>query len=121
MSSGIVWRAGQSPADLAAKIKAWGERFLAAIHAVGALVAAEALAFAQAHEHWRDRSGDARQMLNAVALDLGATAVAIVLYHGAPEGKWLEIAHQSKYAVIIPTLPYMYSRVAAAIQAAFGG
>lgn len=121
MSSGIVWRAGQSPTDLTIKIKAWGDKFLAAILAVGALVAAEAEAYAKATAPWTDRTSQARQGLTGVALQLGATSVAIVLYHQAAHGKWLEIAHGSKWAAILPTLPFMYSRVVAAIRAAFGG
>jgi len=121
MSSGIVWRAGQSPADLSAKIKAWGEKFLAAIQAVGQLVAAEMEAYLKQTAPWTDRSSAARQGLTGVALQLGATSVAIVLYHQASYGKWLELCNGSRYAVILPALPLLYSKVVAAIAAAFGG
>jgi len=120
-TSGIVWRAGQAPSDLTIRVKAFGDRFLAAVLAVGHLIAAEAEAYAQANAPWIDRTGQARQGLRAVALELGATAVAIVLYHQAAHGKWLELCNQGRYAIILPTLVQMYGRVMAAVQAVFGG
>jgi hypothetical protein len=120
-TSGIVWRSGQAPSDLAAKIRAFGARFLAAVLAVGTLVAAEAEAHARSIAPWRDITGEARARLTGVAVQLGATAVAIVLYHGAAHGKWLEVAHGSRWAAILPTLPWLYARVLQAISAAFAG
>lgn len=119
-TNGIVWLPGQAPSDLRAKIVAFGEKFLRAALAVGQLIAAEAEAYAKAHAPWTDRSSQARQGLTGVALQLGATAVAIVLYHQAAHGKWLEIAMQTRYAIILPTLVQMYPRVMAAVRAAFG-
>jgi len=120
-ASGIVWRGGQAPSDLAKRVEDFGRRFLVAVLAVGQLVAAEAEAHAKAIAPWVDRTGQARQGLTGVAMQLGATAVAIVLYHRAAHGKWLEIAHGSRWAAILPTLPFMYERVMALIKQAFGG
>jgi len=120
-TSGIVWQRGASPADLGTAIIRFGRRFEAAALAVGTIVAAEAEAHARSIAPWRDITGEARAGITGVALQLGQTAVAIVLYHAAPHGKWLEIAKASRYAAILPTLPWMYARVVAAIQAAFAG
>lgn len=120
-TSGIVWRGGQAPSDLSIRIRAFGERFLAAVLAVGHIVAAEAEAHMKAIAPWRDITREARNGLTGVALQLGATAVAIVLYHKAAHGKWLEVAHASKWAAILPTLPWLYGRVMQAISAAFAG
>lgn len=121
MASGIAWRAGHAPSDLTIRVRAFGDRFLAATLAVGHLIAAEAEAYAKANALWQDRTGQARQGLTGVALELGATAVAIVLYHQAAHGKWLELCNQTKYAIILPTLTQMYGRVMALVRAAFGG
>lgn len=120
-TSGIVWRAGQAPSDLAGRIEAFGERFRAATLAVGHLLAAEAEAYAKANAPWTDRTSQARQGLTGIALELGATAVAIVLYHRAAHGKWLELCNQGRYAIILPTLVQMYGRVMQAVRAVFGG
>lgn len=120
-TSGIVWRGGQAPRDLAIRIERFGERFLAAVLAVGHLVAAEAEAYAKQNAIWQDRSGAARQGLTGTALQLGATAVAIVIYHKADHGKWLEIAHSGRWGILPSTLVQMYGRVMALIRQAFGG
>ena len=60
-ASGIVWRGGQAPSDLAASVERFGRRFQAAVLAVAQLVATEAEAYAKANAPWTDRTGQARQ------------------------------------------------------------
>lgn len=118
--SGIVWDAGHAPSDLGTALVRFAGRVEAAILAVAGTIAAEAAAYAQANAPWTDRTGAARAGLTGVALELGATAVAIVLYHQAAHGKWLEICNGGRYQIILPTLVQMYPRVMQAIRAAFG-
>lgn len=52
---------------------------------------------------WTDRSGNARQALNAFAEEL-ADAIIIELGHGVDYGKWLEWKNSGRYAIIAPAL-----------------
>jgi hypothetical protein len=120
-ASGITWRSGQAPSDLARSVARFGERFWRAVVAVAQLFATEAENDAKTHAPWTDRTGNARQGLHGLARELGERSVAIYLYHAMEYGKWLELAHGAKWQIILPTLEQLYSRVMAAIRQAFAG
>jgi hypothetical protein len=120
-TSGIVWRSGQAPSDLAASIRRFGERFWRAVVAVAQLLATEAENDAKLNARWTDRTSQARQGLTGTALEIGQWSVAIYLYHQASYGKWLELAHGAKWQIILPTLGALYGRVMAAIRQAWAG
>ena len=59
--------------------------------------------YARDNAPWTDRTGHARQRLTGTTsrIDKG---YRITLAHGVDYGKWLELAHEKKYAIIQPTI-----------------
>lgn len=83
------------------------DRILRRLEAVLDYAATEIETYAKARAPWTDRTGLARQTLNAKAnkaREGTLTVLGIVLAHGMPYGYWLEVAHNKKYAIILPTL-----------------
>lgn len=92
---------------------------------------------AKANAPWQDRTGEARRLLNYdVELVKGGSASAaslskdgrevtttynpggdstrawsLVLYHGAAHGRWLEIAHQGVWGILLPTMEPAYGPI----------
>ena len=56
--------------------------------------------WAQENRAWTDRTGNARQTLNARAYLEGSHHVVISLAHGVEYGIWLELANNRKYAIL---------------------
>lgn len=59
--------------------------------------------YAQQHARWTDRTGHARQRLNAKAEKI-ANGYKITLAHGVNYGIWLELKYNKKYAIINDTI-----------------
>lgn len=54
---------------------------------------------------WTDRTGAARNGLNA-KVDVKGDTIAIILYHTVPYGIWLEVRWGGRYAIIKPGMAY---------------
>lgn len=65
--------------------------------------ATRAEAYMRANAPWTDRTTNARNGLNAVAVHAPLRHV-IVCHHTMPYGIWLEVANGGKYRIIIPTI-----------------
>lgn len=65
----------------------------------------------RANAVWVDRTGNARQSLWSDAEMVTQTTVELVLSHGVDYGKWLELLHAGKYAIIAPALDYFAPKV----------
>lgn len=59
--------------------------------------------YARDNAPWTDRTGHARQRLTGTASRIN-NGYRITLAHGVDYGKWLELAHEKKYAIIQPTI-----------------
>jgi hypothetical protein len=103
---------------LAVALRGWRERLLAAIEKVCTIVAARMQATAQDTAPWTDRTGNARQGLTARFMRLG-TVFVLVLFHTMDYGKWLELANNGRYAVILKTMQAEYPRLMAMIMRLF--
>lgn len=94
--------------------------YVAAIHrgvlAIANLYAPEIEAYMKANAIWTDRSGNARQTLNADANDVAMDMVQIILAHGMEYGIFLELANAGRYAIIGPTLDVFGPRIWADVQ-----
>lgn len=55
--------------------------------------------YAKTNAKWENRTGDARRRMKGDALPV-STGYKIRLAHGVSYGKWLELAHERKYAII---------------------
>lgn len=62
------------------------------------------LGSAKTNAPWTDRTGNARNGLNAAVVVEGPNSYALVLFHQVSYGIWLEVANGGKYAIILPTI-----------------
>jgi hypothetical protein len=53
---------------------------------------------------WTDQTGNARNGLAAEAFHKPMKEHVIVLAHQVPYGIWLEVRHEGRFAIVIPTL-----------------
>lgn len=58
---------------------------------------------ARHHAKWTDRTGHARQRLTGDVL-IVSNGYKLRLAHGVDYGKWLELAHEKRFAIIFPTI-----------------
>lgn len=65
--------------------------------------ASDVKSYGQSNAPWQDRTGNARQGLNAKAVHETGNH-QIVFYHQVPYGPWLEIRRGGAYAIILPTI-----------------
>jgi len=80
---------------------------------------------AKADAPWEDRTGAAREGLNASVNEVGDEEVALILAHTVEYGYWLEVIQNGAFAIIMPTLereaPKIYADVAKAVANARHG
>lgn len=89
--------------DMAEKLESLGARADAAVRVFAEQGATKLRAGAQRGARWTDRSGSARQRLNAYVSAM-SNGYRITLAHGVEYGIWLELAHEKKYAIIPETI-----------------
>lgn len=93
----------QKTSDLASRLRE-------ALLELGQRMAARIESAAKKNAKWIDRTSHARQGLVSRAVMEGSKLV-IHLYHSEAYGKWLEIAMQERYAIIMATLRSHYPQV----------
>lgn len=59
--------------------------------------------YAKEKARWTDRTGHARQRLKGEALTV-TNGYKLRLAHGVDYGKWLELAHEKRFAIIMETI-----------------
>ena len=92
--------------DMAGKLESMGARADAAVRVFAEQGAAKMRSSAQSNAKWTDRSGAARQRLNAYVSAM-ADGYRITLAHGVEYGIWLELAHEKRFAIIPQTIEYV--------------
>jgi hypothetical protein len=105
------------PSKMGEALDQYGVKVFDAILAVADFIATKMQDYARKNAIWEDRTGNARSGLFAVALkkERGARGqflktaertVEIYLSHGSAVfyGKFLELAHGGKYAIIVPAI-----------------
>jgi hypothetical protein len=90
-------------AELAAKVNA-------ALYATFAYWEPRVQSSARSNARWTDRTGNARQGLFAKHTS-GRARQRITVYHTMPYGVWLEVSHDGRYQIIIPTVRTMGPQV----------
>lgn len=60
-------------------------------------------AYMKKNAKWRDRTGNARNSLQTMAVNEG-NRHGIIIAHGMSYGIWLEVRFAGRYAIILPTL-----------------
>lgn len=101
----LRWDAGSSPTDLAHRVEEWGVRLAAALVRAANAMAGRIERWMKANAPWTNRTGDARARLSAWVVRFAA-GVTIVLAHGVDYGKWLEIAHAGRFAIVAPAVRF---------------
>ena len=66
--------------------------------------AVETEAYMKKNRPWTDRTGMAKATLHTVVTQPSENVIRLTLAHGMWYGKYLELAHGKKYAIIKPTL-----------------
>lgn len=89
--------------DMAGKLESMSTRADAAIRVFAEQGATQLRSEAQKNARWTDRTGSARQRLNAYVSATG-NGYRITLAHGVEYGIWLELAHEKRFAIIPETI-----------------
>ena len=92
--------------DMEAKLEMMGTRVDAAVKVFAEQGATKMRSHAQSHAIWVDRTGSARQRLNAYVSAINQ-GYRITLAHGVEYGIWLELAHEKHYSIIPQTIDYV--------------
>ena len=96
--------------EMVQKCASIADRLRDALLELGQIMAAKIETAARENAIWIDRTSNAREGLIARAVMEGSKMM-IYLYHTMAYGKWLEIAMEEKYAIIMATLNEFYPRV----------
>lgn len=89
---------------------------LASVHVLEATqdamedLSSEIVSYAQENAPWADRTGEAREGLEA-EVEIEGTEVVLSLYHTVDYGLWLETIQNGRFAIIMPTLEHFSSKV----------
>lgn len=94
--------------DMAGKMVAMGTRADAAVRVFAEQGAQKLQSYAKDNAKWTDRTGAARQRLNAYVSATG-NGYRITLAHGVEYGIWLELAHGKRYSIIPQSINYVGS------------
>lgn len=68
---------------------------------------------------WTDRTGNARQTLHTEVEEVVNEMISLVLSHGVEYGKYLELSHGGRFAIIGPALDYFAPKMWADVQGLF--
>jgi hypothetical protein len=113
--AGVIWV--KPPDGLARAVEEYGRKALDAVYAVAQFIAQKMQDESRQNAPWQDRTGNARTGLFGTVdkgdrnsagqfISLSEQIVTIYLSHGHTVfyGKFLELAHGGKYAIIMPTI-----------------
>lgn len=118
--TGVRWV--RPPDHLARAVALYGERVLQAVGMVAERIATVMQNDARQSAPWTDRTGNARSgLFGAAERDVAQKMVVIYLSHG-PDidyGKWLELAHGGRYAILLKTLEKHLPQIKAELDAIF--
>lgn len=71
---------------------------------ISKILAEKVSEWAKREARWTDRTGNARQLLHGKAYNENVYTVVIAICHGVEYGKWLELAHEKRYAILAESL-----------------
>jgi hypothetical protein len=101
----IIWI--EPPEGMIRALELYGEKALAAVYAIAGKIAEKMQNESQQNAPWQDRTSNARSgLFSDVEMEAAEAIVTIYLSHGHTifYGKFLELAHGAKYAIIMPTI-----------------
>ena len=70
---------------------------------------------------WTDRTGQARQRLSAYVTEIQPGICMVTLAHGVDYGVFLELAHEKRFATIMPTIQRLSPEIMKGFKVLIGG
>lgn len=113
----IEWRGDE---EVLRRMREYERKVLEAVKAVADYFAPIVEQYAKDNAPWTDRTANARQSLHAFTQILAEGVVALYLSHGVNYGVSLELAHQGRYAIILPALEAHYEPISRMLKGIFG-
>lgn len=104
MAGSRGWRIEWDTSDLSTGIPLMEIRIRRYMHGHVVLWAGIIESYMKIRAPWTDRTGLARFTLAAEGVRENQNRYTIVMRHGMPYGKWLEIANQRRYSIVLPTM-----------------
>lgn len=89
--------------ELTPNLGVYGAYVVDKVQAVMREFGREMVAYAQENATWADRTGTARQGIEA-SVEEDKKKPSLYLYHTASYGLWLEIRWSGRFAIIMPTI-----------------
>lgn len=86
------------------------------IFAIAQSYAPEIENWMRANAPWTDRTGNARQSLWSDVNEVANMTVELIMSHGVDYGKWLELLHSGRYAIITPALDHFAPKIWADVK-----
>lgn len=119
MKVDFKWNA--PPSVLARAVEQYGDRVFVAIRAVAGRTAQAMQDSARNDATWTDRTGNARSGLFSLVEEASREVVVLYLSHGhtIEYGKFLELAHGGKYAIIMPTIQKIMPQIVRDLKGIF--
>ncbi len=111
---GITWIT--PPSTLARNIEEYGDKTLVAIQAVAEYMSQKIEDYAKVNAPWADRTGNARNLLRGEVDRIAEDMVVIYLIQGVTYGKYLELCHGGKYAIVMKSLEAHYHEAMAMLR-----
>ncbi len=112
----------EPPENLQRAIRLYGDKVIAGVKAIADYIATQAQNDMRQNAPWTDRTGNARSALFSLAEMASQDAIVIYFSHGSAifYGKYLELGHGMKYAIIVPTLQRILPQLEKMLQDLFG-
>lgn len=110
------------PAHISANLGRYGQKVEAATVAVAEFIGAKMQNYARANAPWQDRTGNARSgLFYQVVREAARKLVIVYLAHTVFYGKFLELSHGERYAIIWPTIEKHLSELEKMLDDIFKG
>jgi hypothetical protein len=106
------------PQELVAGFDAYEQDVKAALRKLAKYFQPQIEGWMKEQARWTDRTGNARQGLHTEIDDL-IDGIAIDLLHGVEYGKWLELANQGRFSILMPALDHWSPIIWAAVEDLF--
>ena len=100
----VEWDATEILGDLKNLDRAFTSKEYGGLQMLMQTAATKMETWAKQNAPWTDRTGHARQRLTGQAYWENPSIVVASISHKVDYGKWLELAHQRKYAILEKTL-----------------
>lgn len=107
--------------DLLSNLEALTKRAPAAVRMYAETAAKKLEKDAKKKAPWTDRTGHARQRLTAYVTQIQPGVCEITIAHGVSYGVFLELAHEKRFATILPTIRRDSNEVMKGFKVLLGG